>query len=295
VERPFFSIVIPTHDRPGKLTSCLRAIQSVQVPSGGFEVIVVDDGSPCDQMDTVIPFRDSLRLSFVRIPRSGISTARNTGAAKASGTYLAFTDDDCRPDKNWLRALEQVFLRSPGACLSGRTINGLNEYIFSSASQTLIEYLHAYYNAFLTKARFATGSNLAVPAQEFHALGGFSPAFVPGMGAEDTEFLHRWLASGRPVHAVPEAVVLHYHDLSWKRFLRQHFLYGQGAAVMSALRRSANQPNGSVEPIAFYTGMLRFPFLRESWGRASLVSTLLLVAQIAYVSGYAVRRLAHTR
>jgi hypothetical protein len=43
------------------------------------------------------------------------------GADRARGKFLAFTDDDCRPDANWLSKLETAFQRTPSYMVGGRT------------------------------------------------------------------------------------------------------------------------------------------------------------------------------
>jgi glycosyltransferase involved in cell wall biosynthesis len=44
--RPFFSVVIATYDRPQQLANCLQALSQLHYPRDRFEVIVVNDGSP---------------------------------------------------------------------------------------------------------------------------------------------------------------------------------------------------------------------------------------------------------
>lgn len=44
-EEPFFSIVIPTHNRPVQLEECLHSISRLDYPSDRFEFVVVDDQS----------------------------------------------------------------------------------------------------------------------------------------------------------------------------------------------------------------------------------------------------------
>src|SRR2546429_8449747 len=43
--------------------------------------------------------------------------ARNTGAAQARGQFLVFTDEDCAPVPNWLRALAARL--APGRAIGG--------------------------------------------------------------------------------------------------------------------------------------------------------------------------------
>ena len=40
---PFFSVIIPTYERPVPLASCLKALARMDYPRERFEVIVVDD------------------------------------------------------------------------------------------------------------------------------------------------------------------------------------------------------------------------------------------------------------
>src|SRR3990172_4102692 len=88
--RLFSSTIIPTVGRQ----SLSRAVESVlnqDLPSGDFEVIVVNDsGAP-------LPFAEwqrSERVQIIDTYRRERSMARNTGAAVARGRYLHFLDDD---------------------------------------------------------------------------------------------------------------------------------------------------------------------------------------------------------
>jgi len=86
---PKLSIIIPTHNRPDMLKKAIDSATSQSLPD--LEVIVVDDGS---SVPTAYDGSDA-RVSIHRhtSPR-GASAARNTGVSLASGTYIAFLDDD---------------------------------------------------------------------------------------------------------------------------------------------------------------------------------------------------------
>jgi glycosyltransferase involved in cell wall biosynthesis len=93
---PFFSIIVPTRDRPDLLR---RALSSIAVQSRlDYEVIVVDDGSsdPAGVAAVVCEFGGRFRV--VRRAgeelRHGPNVARNCGIAHATGEYLCFLDDD---------------------------------------------------------------------------------------------------------------------------------------------------------------------------------------------------------
>ena len=94
---PFFSIVVPTYQRPVQLAACLQALSRLDYARERFEVIVVDDGSPTPPKAVVESLRDRLQLTLHLQRHAGPAAARNAGAMRARGKYLAFTDDDCLP------------------------------------------------------------------------------------------------------------------------------------------------------------------------------------------------------
>jgi len=84
------SVVIPTRDRPAlAATAAGCALRQVGL---SVEVIVVDDGSsPAADPDC----GDGRRPVVLRHPEPrGVSAARNTGIARATGHWIAFLDDD---------------------------------------------------------------------------------------------------------------------------------------------------------------------------------------------------------
>jgi glycosyltransferase involved in cell wall biosynthesis len=84
------SVIITTHNRHALLP---RAVESVRQQSlQPTEIIVVDDGST-DATSAWLEQQNDIRTLSHAQPR-GISSARNTGIAAASGTWLALLDDD---------------------------------------------------------------------------------------------------------------------------------------------------------------------------------------------------------
>jgi glycosyltransferase involved in cell wall biosynthesis len=42
---PLFSVIIPTYNRPERLSVCLESLARLNYPPDRYEVVVVDDGS----------------------------------------------------------------------------------------------------------------------------------------------------------------------------------------------------------------------------------------------------------
>ncbi len=284
-EAPRFSIVIPTYNRPEQLAVCLQACARLDYPRDRFEVIVVDDGGATPLAEVVARFHGALTLTLLQQENAGPAAARNRGASEAAGEFLAFTDDDCAPASDWLKALGSECVAFPDCAVGGRTVNALTHNPYSAASQMLISYLFSFYNASPYNARFFPSSNLAFPAKQFHAVGGFDVTY-PRAAAEDRELCDRWLHLGYRMIYAPEAVVYHAHALTFRTFLRQHFHYGQGAFCFHRVRARRLQDRVKVEPLTFYVNMLRYPFVSAQGGQAPLLMLLLVVTQVANAAGF---------
>ena len=291
-----FTIVVPTHGRPAALGRCLRSLTQLEFPHSTYEVIVVDDGemlSSGDQ-DALRSAAGEVSLSIVSQARCGPATARNAGARLARGRYLAFTDDDCTPARDWLTCLARQLAAHPGALVGGATLNALPAVAFSTASQLLIDYLYDYYHVEMTGARFFTTNNMAMEADAFRTLGGFDGSF-PLAAGEDREFCERWQRSGRPLIYAPDAQVAHAHELGLPGFVRQHFNYGRGADFLhrSRARAAHHLRRPRLEPLSFYLNLVRYPLGRARLRQAMPLAALMCVSQAAYGVGYALQRWRH--
>jgi GT2 family glycosyltransferase len=211
----------------------------------------------------------------------------------AEEPWVVFTDDDCCPDPQWLRCIAEGAERAPGAALGGRVVNGLNGNVFAESSQLLIDYLYDYYKARPMAPAFFTSNNLAFPTEELRRVGGFDPSF-PLAAGEDRELCDRWRRGGGVLHFVPEALVLHEHDLKAASFWRQHFNYGRGAFQFHQARAKHSAGVVSVEPWEFYRDMLGYPMKRHPGLRGAVASLLILLSQVANVGGYFFERSRQT-
>jgi cellulose synthase/poly-beta-1,6-N-acetylglucosamine synthase-like glycosyltransferase len=278
---PAVSVVVPTRNRAASLEGCLAALAVLDPPAGGFETIVVDDGGDEPVGGLVGRWRDRLDLRLVRVSRRGPAAARNAGVERARAPLLAFTDDDCRPRRDWLRALAARLEWAPDALVGGRTVNGLPANAYAAASQLIVDVVYAHYNAEPERARFLASNNLAVRADALRAAGGFDAAFTT---SEDRELCDRWRAAGGRILLAPEAVVEHAPPLTLGRFAAQHFGYGRGAHRFHRVR-SRRGSGRFVDETKFH---VRLPgLLRETGGtRAPRIAGLLVLWQAANAAGF---------
>lgn len=282
---PFFSVIVPTYNRPAQLRNCLEALAGLDYPAECFEVIVVDDGGtqPLDAL--VAEFRDRLCLRLIRQDNAGPGAARNTGAEQARGEFLAFTDDDCRPALDWLRSLATAHAERPAHLLGGQTLNGLPDNPYSTASQSLQAWLYEYCESGVSPLRFFASNNLSLPTALFREVGGFDTATLR-YASEDRELCGRWQARGYTMAYLPEARVHHYHRLDARSFIGQHFAYGRGAYRLRLARERSRLPPLPGDPAWMLASLTRYPFSERGMGRSLWLSGLAFCTHAANVLGY---------
>lgn len=283
-ESPSFSVVVPTRHRAGSLRRCLDALAELDYPRERLEVVVAVDGTD-DRLAPRVAAAgvDGLALTLVQIPRSGAGAARNAGAMRAGGQFVAFTDDDCVVDARWLAALAAVVGGDPGAVVGGPMVNRASANACSVASQVVLEATYAHHNPASGAPGFLATNNLAVPAEAFRRLGGFDEAFVR---AEDREFCLRWRAQGGSTAWAPDAVVHHLRELDLRGLVRQHAGYGRGAYHLHRSRRTSPRLIPALEP-GFYRHLAAgCRARRPGIGRLRLAS-LVIAAQAANALGFA--------
>lgn len=244
---PSFSVIVCTRNGRARISKCLRAVAALA--SGPHECVVVDDGSTDGTADLVARNFPSVRL--LRLSPSGLSAARNAGAAAASGEWLAFTDDDCEPDIEWLSRLGP-------ACRSGRhaAVGGPNLPPPPQSWQEAVVCAApgAPSHVMLTdeEAEHLPGCNLVVAKSAFERIGGFDPVFHTA--GDDVDFCWRLRDAGYRLGFVPGAFVWHWRRPSVRAFLRQQIGYGKAERLLLRKHPARFSPDGGARWDGFVYG-----------------------------------------
>jgi GT2 family glycosyltransferase len=223
---PDFSLIICTRNGRERIGSCLTAVRRMQ---GCFETIVVDDGSNDGTAEFVAEHFPWARL--LKLDPCGLSAARNAGAAASNNEILAFTDDDCAPDLEWLLRLARVFADGRFAAVGGPNLppkpKNWREAVVCAApgapSHVLLDD---------EEAEHLPGCNLAVAKAAFDTIGGFDPRFQTA--GDDVDFCWRLRAAGFRLGFSPGAFVWHWRRPSIRGFLRQQSGYGRAERQLIA-------------------------------------------------------------
>ena len=101
-KKPVVSVIVPIYNTASYLRECLDSIIAQSLTK--IEIICVNDGSTDNSQEILDEYasKDS-RIVVVSQKNQGVSVARNTGTAIASGKYICFVDSDDWIDPNMCR------------------------------------------------------------------------------------------------------------------------------------------------------------------------------------------------
>jgi GT2 family glycosyltransferase len=198
---PRVSVVIATLHRPALLNRCLGSLCMQTLPLEQYEVIVVDDG-PHPATEAVVNkwARQCARFNLLyraSVHAHGPAAARNVGWREAQSQLIAFTDDDCIPDLNWLAMGIRALSRQDVGAVWGKIVVPL------PAEPTDWERNVAG----LERAPCAT-ANCFYRRSVLERVGGFDERFTEAW-REDSDLQFRALSHGITMLHEPGAVVEH--------------------------------------------------------------------------------------
>ena len=208
---PLFSIIIPTYHRNDLLAKCLDCLApGVQtLPADQYEVIVSDDGYESTAQEMIQ--QNYPWAKWVAGFRKGPAANRNNGARYARGEWLAFTDDDCLPDPQWLESYgEAIANHKSYLVFEGRT------YV-DRPRKNLAET-----SPINESGGYLWSCNFCIQRQLFESLNGFDERF-PYAAMEDVDLRLRLTKYGHKFLFIKTASVCHpwRHKGGWKK-LKQH-------------------------------------------------------------------------
>lgn len=116
------SVIMPTRNRAPILARCLESLGGIPAESAPAEIIVIDDGSTDQTLQTVKQFAltSTVPVILLRQERAmGANAARNLGLQSARGEIVVFMDDDVIVLPGWLGKLVNGLVHSGCAAVSG--------------------------------------------------------------------------------------------------------------------------------------------------------------------------------
>jgi hypothetical protein len=261
------SVVIPSWNAAAVLGACLDSVKRQEL-RGGFETIVIDDGST-DDTTKVLGEHPDLRV-ISNEECLGFSVACNTGAAVARGEVLVFLNSDTelltadalerlaqaagRPDVGlagpMLVNVDGTLQPSCAAFLTVRTALALMTGLHRLLPDRLLPRVapHRWSHDRSRDVDWFKGAVVTIRADLFRDLGGFWPSLY----GEETDLAFRARERGLRVRFERSARVMHVGDHSLGQrlsdadraarvvnsevlFLRTHYRPGRAIAIRAIL------------------------------------------------------------
>jgi GT2 family glycosyltransferase len=221
---PKVSVVVCTYNGSRTLDGCLKSLETLNYPD--YEVVVVNDGST-DSVPEI-----AARYPYIRYheqPNRGLSVARNVGMELARGAIIAYTDDDCFADPDWLYFLVAKLLETGATGVGGPNLLPTTDGpVASCVSASPGTPAHILIDD--NVAEHVPGCNMAFWADRLRAIGGFDPVYTKA--GDDVDLCWRLQADGDHIVYAPAAVVWHHRRATVQAYLKQQRGYGEAEGLL---------------------------------------------------------------
>lgn len=232
---PLVSVIIPAFNDQHGVGACMAALVKQHLPGIDTEVIVVDNGSdPPLTIDPAIMPRPQL----IRCLNPGAYAARNAGIEAARGNILAFTDADCIPDPNWIRAGVNALETCGDRCIVGGEV-AIHRPIHPTATELYQTITGFGQRDNIERLGFSVTANLFVRRHQFNQIGGFNESLLSG---GDLEWSWRASAAGCLLRYAPDAIVRTQPRKTLTDAIRQTRRVAGGRLHMNAMTWASMSP-----------------------------------------------------
>jgi glycosyltransferase involved in cell wall biosynthesis len=222
---PKVSVVVASFNGARTLPACLDSLAHLNYPN--YEIILVDDGSTDDTARIAGHYAGSVRV--IHQPNLGLSAARNTGIAAASGEIIAFTDSDCRADEDWLYYLVGDLLKTDACAIGGHNFPPPDDgHVAACVAAAPGGPVHVMLDD--RTAEHIPGCNMAFWKWALEEIGGFDPQFRAA--GDDVDVCWRLLQRGRKIAFSHAGFVWHDRRNTVAAYLKQQRGYGFAEAML---------------------------------------------------------------
>lgn len=246
------SVIIITKDRPEQLLACLQKLQ--QSSLSNFELIVIDQSKQATQNKVKVKelLGTFAKAKYIASQQIGKSKGLNQALLASTAPLLAFTDDDCLPDKKWLQTILDSFQKNKSISgVFGRTIAHQPQKHKGLVCPACFDKTTAYFVKKPCKhwQKVGFGNNMAWRKSFFEQFGLFKEWLGPGSigsNAEDAEIALRALINKQTLFYNPAMVIEHNKWLTQKEMEQQELSYLCGEMACYGYLAKNNHPIGKL-------------------------------------------------
>ncbi|MHC4974894.1 MAG: glycosyltransferase family 2 protein, partial [Planctomycetota bacterium] len=206
------SLVIPGRNCAATIRPCLEAVVPLLGDDASplAEIIVVDDGST-DGTAAIVGEYPVTRLEG---PRRGPGGARNAGWRAAAHPLVWFVDADCVAEPDALARLLPHLDDPKVAAVSGSYGNMRPDSLLACLIHEEIVERHGWMDE---RVNWLATFNVLYRRAALDEVGGFDERYLK---AQDAELAFRVLKAGHELAFDIGSRVGHFHETSWRRYLR---------------------------------------------------------------------------
>jgi glycosyltransferase involved in cell wall biosynthesis len=201
---PLVSVIVPY--RNGRLTDLPRlfaALRRQTISIDDYEIIAVDNNiKPCIE---TLKLAKSNEVIWIHQAAMGSYSARNAGAAIATGEILAFTDADCIPNERWLEELVTQLRTNGDEAIVAGTILLTSKSCWKNLYENYDRIMHHRQDYYVASG-FGATANLSMYRALFEKVGPFDEAFLSG---GDRDWCERACHIGSSISLSVDASVTH--------------------------------------------------------------------------------------
>jgi len=217
------SIVIPTYNNANILKRTLENLLKINNINGISHEYVITDNNSNDDTDKIIALYSNLlpiKACFQQL--QGISIAKNTGIVNSSGKLIIFTDDDVRPDLDWLNAYWDAYCKNPEGCFWGGSV--FSDFESKPPSEKLLKHAPPSVSGmdmgpterYINSNEYFIGANWSCTRKALDTFGlfnvdiGLNPSKNVVLVGEETELMNRMRSEGYQGVYLPRAKIHHF-------------------------------------------------------------------------------------
>jgi len=196
------SVIVAVKNEGKNISNCLSALVNQKYPQNLFEIIVVNDGSKDNTVQTVnnliskFPNIRLLNSDDLDSPLKGKKRAITAGIMQSKSEIIITIDADCQVENNWLNSIISNFNDSTGIVAGATLISKNNENSLFTKFQSLDSLCFTICGAGSIgsgRPTICSGSNLAFRRQAFLDVDGY--AGLENFQSGDDDILLQKIAS----------------------------------------------------------------------------------------------------
>ena len=262
---PRFTVVVPTRGRRDLALRLVRALAEQRLTD--FEVILVVDGGKDGTTEALRAEPTVFPLRVIEQEHRGAATARNAGAAAATGEILLFLDDDMAPDPALLAEHDRSHREGAQLVLGhlpldpGSPRTGLAAAVGRWAERRRLRL--AAIEGEVPVPDLITGQ-MSVSRDLFERLGGFDVAFTRGglVPGADRDFGYRARKAGLRVVFNPAAISHQHYEVDAGEYIRRTSDAARGDVILAVrypeIAGELWQPRFATAPARLLLGPLSY-------------------------------------